>query len=253
MFSEESSICGLPQDFKIAYITSISDLNGADIVGMMKVDGSALSDLVILSTQVPKRMKLPKEFLVKPLLLQLLRNRNASCGNRLAAFKGQHGIGADGGPRFLNRTGSYSFALNTAKQITQVTHWTGAVAEVDIKCGLSSAWRLQDNFDDFTASMVMPNLPMVRLSSFFCKKTKRGPWSVPSYAGKPSELSAVAAELHTKLMVTSAAIAMALTVSEEVESAIAVHKKQEPHVLIKKARESAVVAMAKKNFVARTR
>jgi hypothetical protein len=247
-FTEESSIVGLPDDFKIAFLNKRSDLTGDDIVGMIKVDSSAINDLLVSAVQLPKKMKLPKEFLVKALLLEFLEARDDVCGGRLRHFKHVGGIGVDGGPRFKDKCGSYSCVLNGEKFIVKVRHWSGDEADVDVKSGLSSAWRVQDNFDDFVACLVMGNLRPVPLCSFFDKKAKTGPYKIQNFVGRPAELAAEASRLHTIYMASRAAATKRLSVTQEVGNAISHHKKQVAQAHMSTARESAKDAMKKKKL-----
>lgn len=248
LFPQEASICGLPDDFKIAFVCSVSDLGSRDIVQMLKVDGNSLNDLIFYCTQVPKRMRLPKEFLVRSLLREFLIRRDDMLGNRLRKYKEIGGIGKDGGPMFAQNTGCYSFELDENKKIRKIIHIGGDEAPVDPKSGLSSDWRMQDNYDDFTCALMMPSLPPVRLASFFCKRTKKGPHSVPSFVGRPGELHSLAASMHADFFAKRSAEKGQLSLGQEVQGAIQAHRQAEAQEHMKRARHSAVQAMAKKKL-----
>ena len=161
-----------------------SDMTSKQVTEMVKVDRSNIDDLMVYACQLPKKLKFPKEFLVKALCRDFLADRARKCGDRLATFAQKGGIGDDSGPKFEGETGCYKTEVNEQEFVIAITHVaTGTRVEVDPKTGISKAWRLRDNHDDFSCSFVMGIMQPVPLSTFFDKKQKEGPWRPQCFKG----------------------------------------------------------------------
>lgn len=247
LFGDQSSLSSLDEDFKIALITSWSDLQVEDVVKVLKADPSGVNDMVQYATQLPMRVKLPMEFLVRTLLQEFLSARRVSCGNRLTDFKARGGVQRDGSLSFKGKTGAYDLRFNEAGLLVEVIHnATGESRAINPKTGLCKDHILMDNYDDHSARLVMEPMPPFKLMSSFDQKSKQGPWSVKSYYGKPRELAATAKDMHEAWLAKRAAEANKVSLPQELKATMDQHRAEKRSQNMVKARTAATTALAKK-------
>lgn len=250
LFKGQTSVSALDEEYKVRFVTRHSDLNGSDVVLMMKYAAEQLNDLIAYALGLPMKGKLPMQFLVKEVLSKFWDDRVELLGNRLREFKKTGGLGKDGRCSFGGDNGAYSLTFNKDGFLEEIKHRSGDVAAVAQGTGLSENHTLRDNHDDYQACLVMPPMPDVRLASFFSAKDKSGPHQYTCFHGRPKELQRVAEEYHEQWSSERRANASKLSVSDEVKHKLEEHSRQEKSEKMNKARKAAEAAMAKKKLAA---
>lgn len=198
-FSDATTISSIDDEFKIAFITSHSDLSSEDIVAVCKADASGLDLLCQAALQLPFRQSLPAQFQVKEVTKAFWRDRQQECGSRLRGFKEKGGlVGTPPTLNFKGSTGAYILAFGGAggKVLKQITHFTGHTVEVQEKLNITTSYTSFGNHDDQAASLIMTPLPPIKLSSFFDRRARRGPWSITVFHGQPKEMARRAEEYY---------------------------------------------------------
>ena len=212
VFLVNTSYGSLEENFKIAFITRVSDLNAEDIGLALSKSLQHVNDLVHFALQVPMSpAKLPLEFLVKPVISLFNNQRHVEMGSRIAKFKAGGGLQPDGSLNFYGVTGCYTLQYEQ-KKLVSITHFNGDVARVSEGHGLIKAHGLKDNHSEWNASLVLPPGRPIPLRDFFFE-AKAGPWKYTIYQGKLRELQAKASALHMQWSSTTQLLASQLSAS----------------------------------------
>lgn len=241
-FSDFSTLAALDQSFKIAFITTNSDLNSSDLVGLVRDDMASINDVLQYAVQVPMRMKLPMTLIVHEVMRSFLQERALFLGNRLSAFKANGGI-KGGKLSFNGAVGSYKLEFDNTHVLIKVVHRNGDTADVDPKLNISKNYNLQDNFDDWSAHLSLPPLPPIKLSSFFEARSRTGPYKVATFHGRHKELARRADELYAEWQAQCKTKASQTKPSEEVTQAIKRQRTEKQRETMSRARASAQEAL----------
>ena len=246
-FAEQTSIVGLPEDFKIQVVVTYSDLTAEDVVLMLQFDKDSLDDVLQLGLQMPLKMKLPVQFLVQAVLEDFMKLRLIACGRRLNNFKANGGLLSTGALVFLRKTGCYDMNFDADGKLTEVVHMaTSHSCSVDPASGLNKAYKLRDNHDYRAAALVMPGLRPIFLHEFFSAKEQTGPYHVASYHSKPRDLEKAAAEAHDSWSIKRNETEASDGLHQDAQVVINAHRAQKRTAAMQKAREAATTVLAKK-------
>lgn len=159
-FDAVVSLAGADEDFKIALLTSQSDLSTQDIVQMVKEDKDAVNDLVMFACQVPMKPKLPAQFISKQVLRVFLVERAEALGDRLRFFRQRGGFLSGGRVSFTGNHGSYDLTMDKETGLlVEIRHISGAVAELSPKLGITKSYVMRDNYDNMRAHLLLAPLP----------------------------------------------------------------------------------------------
>lgn len=245
MFASQVSFAGLSQEFKIAFITKHGDLTGTNLIDMIRVDPQHLQDLFQWGLQLPMKAKFPMELLVVEVMNNFLEHRAKQVGNRLETFVQRGGIATGGAPVFREKTGAYHMEFQDGL-IVRIHHWNGDHVDLDPACGLGVKHTLVDNHDDWMAALQLKPMPDTKISTFFDAKAKKGPYRAPTYIGKPKDLQSQAKAMHTIWAERRKEVANQSAISLQLKASLDAHKQSESQEKMKKAREAASKALAKK-------
>ena len=183
---ECTSIKGLPDDVKINWISSRSDLSTSDLVQMLSADNSVLNQLMSIALQLNIGQKLADKMLYMDILDIFMDDRYKHCGERLGSIKARGGVSVDH-KLVLLRVGAYQLKFE-GDILSSIRHFNGDEVAVQPEHHLTRKHALVDNGSDWQAALVLKPLPPVYLCSFF-EEGADGPYKYQNFIGGPKELA----------------------------------------------------------------
>lgn len=214
---------------------------------VLKAEAAGVNDMIQYAVQLPMRLKLPMEFLVRTLLQEFMTERRTTCGNRLSEFKASCGVQRDRTLMFMGETGASDLRFNEAGLLVEVIHGaTGGTRPINPKTGLSKEHVLMDKYDDHLARLVMEPIPPFKPISAFQQKSHEGPWAVKNCYGKPKNLAAIAKDMHDAWMAKRAAESQQAGLSSELKATMYQHRAEKRSQNMVRARMAATEGLAKK-------
>lgn len=133
----------------------------------------------------------------------------------------------------------------TTKRLSKIVHISGGEVVVDAKLHITASYTLQDNYDDFQAHLSLPPLQNVKLTQFFCAKSRTGPYRVSSFHGKPKLMEEKAQELYHEWEQKQKDLHCGRDVPAAIAEEVTQYRKEEQKKSMTKAREVAIPAMSK--------
>ena len=177
------SVCKADEGLLINWVAKRSDMSPAELVGACKKDDETLTRFVVFETGTPLSWKVGEQLHCKPVCIRVLDKLGDQLGGRTNNFKANNGIKGDGSVDW--KFGVYRPELPVGQQDPLVLrHWNGDSVSMP-NSGITQAHKLRDNFSDFGASFINPNIPGsgVKVHLFF-KKDKTGPYKVMQPSSK---------------------------------------------------------------------
>ncbi len=241
MFEAISTLGKLPMDFIVQYLEQVSDLSVTDIVKTLSFDSDIPLHLLLFDQQLPASFKLPRECRLREVMSSMLMWRSKMVGSRLAKIKHAGGL-LDSGKISWKKVGCYSLLFEGDK-LSQVLHISGEVASVSQPAIVHTDWQLFDNYSDVLANVVKEPLPPFKLSIFFDEKKRQGPFGVQ--AVNPKQYGEKAKDYEKEYTEKRSVQSHVVTQSVTADALAAMDKTRHAEGL-KRAREQAVVGLAKK-------
>lgn len=229
-------------DFRGSWVTANSDLSAADIVAAVRKDPEAIDQLVTFATQVVAKQKVPMELHTIAVMTTFMNRRSEAAGKRLTDFKNKGGIAYDGSLNWIH--GSYTLVFDDTDRLTTIRHISGVAVQVDPNLGITKAWHMMSNYNDFEAAVRMLPMPPVRLCTFFPDGI--GPNSLTNFVGKPKVLQKIAAECYQDWELQQRAEQARSKPSDAVKSVLDDHRKAQAATAMEKARTAAKKALQEK-------
>lgn len=240
---DASTLRRVDASFKLAFVLAQSDLTSKDVVEMTKADAETLNYLSELAIQIGFKTRLPPTLKTREVMLRFWTGRSKALGNRLADIKKCGAVKNNWSIDWL-KFGCYELTFSEAGLLCQVRHrTTGDEADIPAGASISKAYKLVDNFSDWTAHLHLPPLPAFFLHSLFDGKAHKGPYAVPGFSGRPKDLAKIADDTLAaweKDMLASKGKA-----SAEAWQELAAHHSAQQQGQMAKAREQAKAALAK--------
>lgn len=129
--------------------------------------------------------------------------------------------------------------------MNKIVHSSGAEAEVKKELGLTSAYSLQDNYDDVQAHLRACLRCLLSVSAIY-QRNKVGPNSTQVFAGRPKELQKHTVEYHDAHLERQHTEAQKTTATQSVKNEISKHRTEKHQESMKRARERELEAQAQK-------
>lgn len=246
LLNDASTFTAVDEKYKIQYIASKSDMSSADLSNVMMGDSASLNDMFMFALQLPMKSRLPPQLMVQDVMTRFLDERYSELGARLANFKKDGGV-AGSTASFQNSHGCYQLTFSADKKLlTEVAHISGDKVAVDEKLNLGQAYTLHDNFDDHAACLALPPLPNIKLAQFFDSRRRTGPYKVQGYHGKPKLLEEKAMDHYHAWEDEEEGRNKHVDFSTKVVQEVSRHRQEISKENMKRARENAMQALAKK-------
>lgn len=243
-FATVTTLSKLDSEFVLSYIVKKSDLTMEDCIKMLKFDGDSAGNLLMLDQQIPGTTRLPKDMIVTSVTENTLERRSAEAGDRLAHIKAKGAL-MDSGRLDWTEIGCYSLEFRD-RRLAYLKHRSGTRVAIPQDINIAQDWKLMDNWGDFVAAVTKPPLPPYKLSIFFNSDQKEGPWAVPALP--PRRLAEMAKSFHNEWAALQQTKANEGAQIEAAASALQQLSKDKKTESLKRAREVAQVAMAKRKL-----
>lgn len=242
-FDDISTVGKLPEEWLGSWLCEVSDLRAADIINIQKFDSEAALQLFMYATQLPSKLKLPEECRAKRVMVALANHRHDLYGKRLRAFKASTGIRPTGQLHFLNK--AYKMVW-TEGRLTELEHISKAKVAIPAHVHIMRDFTYECGYLDSEAKVVKAPMPPMKLSSFWCKKDRLGPWEHEVIGGgKNKSISDLCAKIAVQFEEEDRA-RMAGVSNEDIKGKLEQQRSEQRKETMKRAQEAAMTALQAK-------
>ena len=184
-----STLKGLSLDFKFGWRVKNGEFTGEELVLAKTKFSEAVGVLVEYATQLGMHLKLPEDCRYEPVIEHMFSSKHVEWGKRLATFKANGGFSPDGS--LIVKAMVYLPTWDADGLLTRINHCSGHAVQIDKKHGteIDGNYSVTDNFNDVTASFVMPAMPPIPIIACFEDfiDFKAGPYAGTTYVEKKAQ------------------------------------------------------------------